>query len=1170
MGPPSNYPDFEGLVKRIASGTEHRYDPKEPIDRFLGRLSNDGVEVHKLTKELLTNPKSRPNPLHKSVAKLLASSGKTRLVTTNFDRHFSTELEIANASEIGVYVAPALPVGHSFEGLVYLHGSVDGPADRLVLTDSDFGRAYITDGWASRFLRDVYSEFVVLFVGYSHDDTVMQYLARGLPPGRSNLFALTTRAKVNDWIFLGITPIPYPSGDSGDRHGVLRDSMGAWAETAAMGALDHEQRVKAILNGAPPLAQTEEDDYLRSVAEDGDRMHFFVRNAHDPAWLRWANERGLLKDLFHRQPPETDGSWMLARWFAQFVLTKPGVALEVFEGNGQEMSPALWVAIAGAMHSEKNPRADSMKAWLPILMDQSVPAVHRELLEYLFEKAHAAGSWPLVLQLFEHLTRPHIKLEKGMAYYGDTSEDASFTRGKILIRGSHHWLNEAVENLFKPNLGEIATDLLRIGSHSIWLSHIIGKSHGIANDDMDSLSYQRAAIEPNPQNQLPHDFDPIVNACRDALEYVTRSDHSVAMRFIDEWAGSPAPLLRRLAIHGMRMARRVSVSRKLRWVVKNGLFDSLAAHHELFQLVKSAYPGADLEAKRDLLNEAKDATRRKIEQHGDSDPDIYWRSLLRFYWWLDEAANGKCKLVHARLRRLRKKYPKAQQSDHPDFLHWMGEVKVGYESPKTATELSEMKVEDAAEYILTFDGGKRPDGPSREGLLHELSSAVTQEPLWGVELCRSLLKRKPDLGDFWWHIYWGWIESELEETHWDAVLSLLDGSSQLRAEVRGAAWLLAGGLRKGDHSIPKNLMTKAERIGMKVWNEVAKGDDDGGSDSNGWVNTATNNPGGNLAEFFVSALSLRRKSAGARWRGIPKKYKAQIEKMLAQKSFAAEMATVVLVGQLQFFYALEPDWAISVILPRLSWRNDLRRAIQAWHGFLFWGRWHDELLRHLLPLYESSFRRLDSDLRDVREQFIRHVASFSVISALPRVRRGWLNKFLSAASSSDRVMFVAAVTRLLQELGSTRADEVWNAWLGNYWSQRLSGKPVPLESEEASKMVQWAVHLGTAFPEAVLRIGDSPMGNEVDDFVYHMLMKNDIPVTYPESTANLVHVLVLASYDPMRDYGDLKRVIQSLADVAATHDVLRSILTHMVAKGSTIAGDILSHLGEDGEDEDED
>src|SRR5690554_7670999 len=40
----------------------------------------------------------------------------------------------------------------------------------LVITDREFGRAYLTEGWARRFLVALFRKYVVLFVGYSHDD----------------------------------------------------------------------------------------------------------------------------------------------------------------------------------------------------------------------------------------------------------------------------------------------------------------------------------------------------------------------------------------------------------------------------------------------------------------------------------------------------------------------------------------------------------------------------------------------------------------------------------------------------------------------------------------------------------------------------------------------------------------------------------------------------------------------------------------------------------------------------------------------------------------------------------------------------------------------------------------------------------------------------------------
>ena len=83
----------------------------------------------------------------------------------------------------------------------------------MVITDEDFGRAYMTEGWAARFLVELFSNFTILFVGYSYDDTIMSYLTRALPPRATDRhFALTqeTNFDAQRWRLLEIEPITYP------------------------------------------------------------------------------------------------------------------------------------------------------------------------------------------------------------------------------------------------------------------------------------------------------------------------------------------------------------------------------------------------------------------------------------------------------------------------------------------------------------------------------------------------------------------------------------------------------------------------------------------------------------------------------------------------------------------------------------------------------------------------------------------------------------------------------------------------------------------------------------------------------------------------------------------------------------------------------------------------
>lgn len=78
--------------------------------------------------------------------------------------------------------APYLPVPRAtWQGIVHLHGGCgdanDGNHDNLTFTAADFGRAYLTEGWAARFLTELFLRTrAILFVGYSVSDPVIKYI----------------------------------------------------------------------------------------------------------------------------------------------------------------------------------------------------------------------------------------------------------------------------------------------------------------------------------------------------------------------------------------------------------------------------------------------------------------------------------------------------------------------------------------------------------------------------------------------------------------------------------------------------------------------------------------------------------------------------------------------------------------------------------------------------------------------------------------------------------------------------------------------------------------------------------------------------------------------------------------------------------------------------------
>ena len=191
MGEPACLPNFESLTNIIAKVTGKTLRKDEKFEEFLGRLQDQGVKVHVRAKQALSQEDLNPTGLHQDLLRLYPKAGPVRLVTTNFDLLFEQAAESMFTNPPEVFRAPALPLGRQFDGIIHVHGSVSYP-NQIVLTDKDFGRAYLTDGWAQRFLVELFSNFTILFVGYRHDDQVMKYLARALMGGPANRrFALT-------------------------------------------------------------------------------------------------------------------------------------------------------------------------------------------------------------------------------------------------------------------------------------------------------------------------------------------------------------------------------------------------------------------------------------------------------------------------------------------------------------------------------------------------------------------------------------------------------------------------------------------------------------------------------------------------------------------------------------------------------------------------------------------------------------------------------------------------------------------------------------------------------------------------------------------------------------------------------------------------------------------
>lgn len=254
-------PNFEGLGREVLRilGAAMDSPARKLLDKALkmgrmagvgGLLATDRVfgllerefevgDVRAAVAAALRPPTGYTLEAHRIVLDLATSrAGTTRLVTTNFDLLF----EECNPS-LPRSGPPRLPdplSDREFRRIVHLHGRVDAdyrcPEDEeFVVSSADFGRAYLTDGWATRFIRSLLSRYQIVFIGYTADDPPVQYLLEALnlrAGSRNRLFAFQdgeSGAAAALWEHKGVRAIPF---DSANNFAALWDTLAAWAERA--------------------------------------------------------------------------------------------------------------------------------------------------------------------------------------------------------------------------------------------------------------------------------------------------------------------------------------------------------------------------------------------------------------------------------------------------------------------------------------------------------------------------------------------------------------------------------------------------------------------------------------------------------------------------------------------------------------------------------------------------------------------------------------------------------------------------------------------------------------------------------------------------------------------------------------------------------------------------
>ena len=279
---PAGLPDFGGLVQKLfqqvgepPDETERNLIGQSQFDRAIGhyerRIQGGRITTRRGLPSILSGDLTKRRALTTHLALLTLGrfrDGGHKLVTTNFDTLFEAAARRYGLPNPTIYPDP--PTRLRWGGVVHLHGRMPAQAsvdelDQLVLSDGDFGQAYLTQGWAARFVAGLFRDYTLCFVGYSIEDPVLRYMtAAHALDGAHKMFAFasyeTGKAEpaLKAWKDKHVTPILY---DDAASHRSLHQTLHMWASVYRAGIRGKERIVERYAH-RPPRESTSRNDFV--------------------------------------------------------------------------------------------------------------------------------------------------------------------------------------------------------------------------------------------------------------------------------------------------------------------------------------------------------------------------------------------------------------------------------------------------------------------------------------------------------------------------------------------------------------------------------------------------------------------------------------------------------------------------------------------------------------------------------------------------------------------------------------------------------------------------------------------------------------------------------------------------------------------------------------------
>lgn len=641
-------PLFPGLVDGIYevvgankedNSVEKLYHDSKEYDFVLGALEERLADANAVRRAIWQILQIRHGTglwgLHEALLRLsLKSDHRLQLVTTNYDQAFKFVAQNLNLS-IKEFAAPLLPIPkfNQWNGLVYLHGFLqescgDTELQNLVVTSGDFGRAYLTERWAARFISELFRNFDICFVGYSLNDPVLRYAVDALAADRKN--GESTRAvwafvsydperpnaaqeEWKKWKGKGVQPILYPTiATSFHRHRLLYDTFIKWADLIRDGLFDGEAVVARLATKIPRVSASDDDvsQMLWALAEpEGNAAHRLAHFNPLPPW-EWvevvmnaslslealerlgideeklwkvSDERPPFYSLFRR--PMVDKPWWCSPF--QVVVTKDRLLLELEEWLARYIDdPRLFVRVLWEGLSSSSLREKFLKTTDVVgrvrktLMEDEPESEERKKLYFL---------WLLLLTGQVQCGSGKFPLNYEAKYLNPLQIQSYKKQVVALLKPLVCWQypltmgENVVDNLFREAKVELAVGVvdksdLKFGTLDDEglvdllkeLERLLSDALGLVKalgQDARGGTRRLPSVEPHSQNKTERSWEQLIEIIRDVWLQLLKSSVDRASAIAAHWFTEKSFVFKRLSLFAASQPNVIMSDIWLNWLL---------------------------------------------------------------------------------------------------------------------------------------------------------------------------------------------------------------------------------------------------------------------------------------------------------------------------------------------------------------------------------------------------------------------------------------------------------------------------------------------------------------------------------------------------------------------------------------------------------------------------